>query len=281
MTRFNMTMRNPFDGRGTPIKLVVADLDGTITADELKPFDCQGLSVLRRYNDLSRREGDRTFPPISLITGRPHSYLEAFARFISTPLPSLFESGCGMHLPTAPLGREYLFHPALAAPRVSEALERFHAWADDELVAKRGAGVIIGKKYSFSFAAVDCCSVEELLEATRAMPADLAPLFVVTRSIGVVDVTPRPVDKGSGLEWLMRYLRTELGFDVVAADVVGVGDSYNDLPFLAKVGISCAVPNAAAAVRDAVDYVATRPTAEGVAEIVERAAAANLRRGYR
>jgi HAD superfamily hydrolase (TIGR01484 family) len=281
LPRFDMTTRNPFDGYGSPIKLVVADLDGTITADELKPFDCQGLSVLRRYNDLSRREGDRTFPPISLVTGRPHSYLEAFARFIGTPLPSLFESGCGMHLPTAPLGHEYLFHPALAAPRVSEALERFRAWAEDELVAKRGAGVILGKKYSVSLAAGGRRSVEGLLEATRAMPADLAPLFVVTRSIGVVDVTPRPVDKGSGFGWLLRYLRSELGFDVAAANVVGVGDSYNDLPFLAKVGISCAVPGAAAEVRDAVDYVAVGPTASGVVEIIELAAALNRGLGYR
>lgn len=272
-------MAEPFDSYPHPIKLILADLDGTVTADELRPFDCDALHRLRAYNDLSRE--DKAYPPISLITGRPHSYLEAFARFLATPLPSLFESGCGMHLPTAPLGREYVFHPALAGARVSEALERFRAWADDELVANRGAGVIIGKKYSFSFAAGDRCSVEELLEAARAMPADLAPLFVVTRSIGVVDVTPRPIDKGSGLDWLTGYLRSELGFDVAAADVVGVGDSYNDLPFLAKVGISCAVPNAAAAVRDAVDCVAAKPTAEGVAEIVERAAAANLRLGYR
>jgi HAD superfamily hydrolase (TIGR01484 family) len=276
-----MNIRNPFEGRGTPIKLIVADLDGTITADELRPLDCQGLSVLRRYNDLSRREGDRTFPPITLITGRPHSYLEAFARFISTPLPSLFESGCGMHLPTAPLGREYLFHPALADARVSEVLERFRTWAEDELVRKRGAGVIIGKKYSFSFAAGDRCTVEELLDATRAMPPDLSPLFVVTRSVGVVDVTPRPVDKGVGFQWLVQYLKAELGFEVAPSEVVGVGDSYNDLPFLDKVGISCAVPNAAAPVRDVVDFVATKPTAEGVADIVERAAAANLRLGYR
>ena len=276
-----MDRRNPFDDYEFPIKLVVADLDGTITADELKPLDCQGLGVLRRYNDLSRREGDRTFPPISLVTGRPHAYLEAFARFIATPLPSLFESGCGMHLPTAPLGHEYLFHPALANPRISEALERFRAWADEELVAKRGAGVIIGKKYSASFAAGERCPVEALLEAARAMPAELAPLFGVTRSVGVVDVTPRPVDKGFGLEWLIVYVRDELGLDVAAANVVGVGDSYNDLPLLAKAGISCAVSNAAARVREAVDYVAAEPTSKGVAEIVELAAASNRRLGYR
>jgi HAD superfamily hydrolase (TIGR01484 family) len=274
-------MASPFEHYEYPVKFVVADLDGTITADELKPLDCQGLAVLRRYNDLSRREGDRTFPPISLVTGRPHSYLEAFARFIDTPLPSLFESGCGMHLPTAPLGHEYIFHPALADPRISRAVGRFRAWADEELVAKLGAGIIMGKRYSVSLSAGERCSVEELLETTRAMPPDLAPLFVVTRSAGVVDVTPRPVDKGTGLEWLLRYLRGELCLDVAAANVVGVGDSYNDVPFLRKVGISCAVPNAAPPVRDAAEYVALEPTANGVVEIIELAVASNRRLGYR
>jgi HAD superfamily hydrolase (TIGR01484 family) len=276
-----MDRTNPFDRYEFPIKLILADLDGTITADELKPLDCQGLGVLKRYNDLSRREGDRTFPPISLVTGRPHSYLEAFARFIGTPLPSLFESGCGIHLPGRPLGREYIFHPVLANPRISEALARFRAWADEELVLKRGAGVIIGKKYSLSFAASDRCPVEELLDAARDMPPDLAPLFFVTRSVGVVDVTPRPIDKGFGLEWLLTYLRDDRGFDAGTANVVGVGDSYNDLPFLRKVGKACAVPAAAAAVRQEVDYVAARAAAEGVAEIAELAAALNRRLGYR
>jgi len=276
-----MVKKNPFDSYDSPIKLVLADLDGTVTADELKPLDCQRLGILRRYNDLSRREGDRTYPPLSLVTGRPHSYLEAFARFIDTPLPSLFESGCGMHLPGKPLGHEYIFHPALADPRISRAVKRFRNWADEELVAKRRAGTILGKRYSVSLAPGERCSVEELLAATRAMPPDLAPLFVVTRSVAVVDVTPRPVDKGAGFEWLLRYLRGEYGLDVAAANAVGVGDSYNDLPFLKKVGIPCAVANAAAAVRDAVEYIAAEPTANGVVEVISLAAALNRRLGYR
>jgi len=268
----------PFDSYPHPIKLVLADLDGTVTSDELRPLDCDDLRALRRFNERSREEA--AVPPISLTTGRPHSYLEAFARFLATPLPSLFESGCGLHLPTEPLGREYLFHPALADPAVAEAVRRFREWAEEELVARRGAGLILGKRYSVSLAGGDGCSVEEVQEAVAAMPADLAHRFFVTRSLGVVDVTPRPVDKGAGLIWLLDYCRTELNVDVDAANVLGIGDSFNDLPFLRGVGLSCAVANAAPAIREAVDYVTREPTGRGVAEAVALAEAVNERLGF-
>lgn len=274
-----MSSEKPFDDYEFPVKLVLADLDGTVTADELRSVDCEGLGVLTRCNERSRRERD--YPPISLVTGRPHSYLEAFARFIATPLPSLFESGCGIHLPQNALGHEYIFHPALAAEEVAAAVARFRAWAEVELVAKRGAGFILGKRYATSLAAGVRCPVEDLLDVTRNMPAELARYFFVTRSVGVVDVTPLPVNKGVGFDWLLRYYRDELGLDVAAANVAGVGDSFNDLPFLERVGISCGVANAAPAVRDAVDYVTREPTAAGVADVVERAAALNRRLGYR
>jgi hydroxymethylpyrimidine pyrophosphatase-like HAD family hydrolase len=268
----------PFDSYPHPIKLILADLDGTITADEMRPLDCEELAVLRRHNERSRE--DRAYPPISLITGRPHSYVEAFARFLATPLPSLFESGCGMHLPAARLGYEYLFHPALADPAVAEAAARFLRWAEEELVARRGAGLILGKRYAISLAAGDYCCIDELLEAVRGMPAELAGRFFVTRSADVVDVTPEPVNKGAGFEWLLAYGRAELGLDVAAANVVGVGDSPNDAPFLAKVGIPCAVAGAAPAVREVARYVTREPVGGAVPEVVARAVELNRRLGY-
>jgi hydroxymethylpyrimidine pyrophosphatase-like HAD family hydrolase len=268
----------PFDSYPHPIKLILADLDGTVTADELRPLDCEGLRALRRHNDRSRE--DVAYASISLITGRPHSYLEAFARFLATPLPSLFESGCGMHLPTEPLGHEYLFHPALADPTIAEVVARFRRWAEEELAAKRGAGFILGKRYAVSLAAGACCTVEELLEAVGDMPPELAGRFFVTRSLGVVDITPRPVNKGAGLDWLLSYGRDGLGLDVEAANVLGIGDSFNDLPFLKKVGISCAVANAAPAVREAATYVTGEPAGEGVAEVAALAVEVNRRLGY-
>lgn len=271
-------MADVFDAYPHPIKLVLSDLDGTITAEELGPLDCEGLRVLLDFNQRSRRE--RAVPPLSLITGRPHSYLEAFCRFLATPLPSLFESGCGLHLAGKPLGREYLFHPALSEPAVVAAIERFRAWAEAELVAKRGAGLIIGKRYALSYAPADCCSVDELLECIKSMPADLASRFMVSRSAAVVDITPFPVDKAAGMDWLLAYCRAEMGLAIDAANVVGVGDSFNDLSFLAKVGIPCAVANAAPAVKERAAFIAPAANARGVAAVLARAEEVNRRLGF-
>jgi hypothetical protein len=268
------TSTEPFDSYPHPIKLILADLDGTVTADDLGPLDCEDLRGLRRLNEFSRT--DPTVPPISLITGRPHSYLEAFARFLSTPLPSLFESGCGMHLPDERLGHEYAFHPALADPEILALVNRFRAWAEEELAAKRGAGVILGKRYSVSIATAGCCPVEELQALVENVPGDLAGKFFVTRSIDVVDVTPRPVNKGVGLDWLLERLRAD-GLDVGTENVLGIGDSFNDLPFLSKVGLSCAVGTGAEKIKRAVAYVTAAGPGDAVAEVAELARGLNRR----
>lgn len=271
-------MPDVFESYPHPIKLILSDLDGTITAEEIRPVDCEGLHVLRGYNERSRR--DPAVPPLSVITGRPHSYVEAFARFLGTPLPSIFESGCGLHFPDRPLGKEYAFHPALADSGVRERLRRFRAWADDVLIGQYGAGFIVGKEYALSYAPADGADVDALLAALEKLPDDLAPHFAITRSAAVVDITPKPVDKGAGVEWLLNVLRNQYGRDIDVTNVVGIGDSFNDLAFLRKVGIACAVANAAPRVKETVAFVSAEPAAAGVADVYERAIALNRRLGF-
>jgi hypothetical protein len=55
---------------------------------------------------------------------------------------------------------------------------------------------------------------------------------------------------------------------VAPAGVLGVGDSDVDLPFLALAGYSAAPANANPAVKEIVQYVAPRPTADGVRDIL-------------
>lgn len=273
-----MSPPDVFEHYPYPIKLVLSDLDGTLTADEQAPLDCDTLRRVRALNDRSRSSKD--YPPLSVVTGRPQPYLEAIAKFVATPLPSLFESGCGMFLPGRPLGQDYVFHASLQNDETAAAAAAFKAWADRELVSARGAGFILGKRYAMSYAPAPASTVEELLAATQGLPPAIADRFFITRSIGVLDVTPRPVHKGTGVLWLLEYCRRELGQEISPANVVAVGDSYNDFPMFEVAGIACGVANAAPAVRDKVDYVSDAPTGRGVAEIVERAAALNRRLGY-
>ncbi len=79
-----------------------------------------------------------------------------------------------------------------------------------------------------------------------------------------VMVLPDQVDKGSGLAAGLRALRLS------PAEMLGVGDAENDLPFLAACGVSAAVANALPAVKTEVDLVTWGEEGDGVAWLIER-----------
>ena len=77
-----------------------------------------------------------------------------------------------------------------------------------------------------------------------------------------LNILPDGLDKGKGLE----FFASKTGYAL--AEMLGVGDSDSDLPFLALTGYSAAPANANQAVRQAVQYVSPYPTVEGVRDIL-------------
>jgi hydroxymethylpyrimidine pyrophosphatase-like HAD family hydrolase len=76
-------------------------------------------------------------------------------------------------------------------------------------------------------------------------------------------VLPRGVHKGKGIEFLSSQT------DYSAGEMLGVGDSDVDLPFLDTVGYSAAPANANLDVKRLAQYVAPRPAADGVRDILD------------
>ena len=70
------------------------------------------------------------------------------------------------------------------------------------------------------------------------------------------------VDKGKGIEFLAHQVEIPL------ANMLGVGDSDVDLPFLQLVGHSASPSNGNSNVKDMVEYVSEEATSEGVREIL-------------
>ena len=62
----------------------------------------------------------------------------------------------------------------------------------------------------------------------------------------------------------LKVLAQKLG--VAPAEIMAIGDSYNDMEMLATCGVGVAVANAPAAVKEAAHYVCQREAAEGVVE---------------
>lgn len=82
---------------------------------------------------------------------------------------------------------------------------------------------------------------------------------------GSVMAMPPNTSKVRGLGWLLA--RTGASF----RDVIAFGNGENDIGFMKKSRISVAVANAAQAVKDAADYVASESYGEGIISFLEGA----------
>jgi hydroxymethylpyrimidine pyrophosphatase-like HAD family hydrolase len=267
-------MREFLESYGHPINLIVTDLDGCLTGYEEGAVDAVGLAELRLWND--RAVDDSNVPPLVLISGRPMGYVEAFARIIGAPYPCIFENGCGMYRPDGGLGHEYAFHPVLVDdPEIELAVGRFNEYLEEHLVKPQGCGRIAGKRFAISLTPCRGGSVEELMAAVENTPAELLDGFYITRSISVVDITPAGINKGSGFEWLIDVLNDDYDLKIGPQNVLGIGDSWGDLPFLEKCGVSVAPSNAAADVRERADYASELLEISAVLDIIAGAVVHN------
>lgn len=238
-----------------PIRLLVFDIDGVLNRSESKAFDLPLLERLAEINHTAR--ADPSYPAVTLCTGRPAAYVEAVLRAINGHLPAVYENGAALYFPD---GYRFLPHPGLGNQRNLKAVRQR---LEDELVCTGQAVLQPGKDYSLSYVA-SAPSETDLLY-TQAVTA-LGPLnqsVVLVCSASCLNVLPRGIHKGKGVEFLAS--QTDYG----PGEMLGVGDSDVDLPFLARVGHSAAPANANPDVKRLVQYVAPRVAADGVRDILD------------
>jgi hydroxymethylpyrimidine pyrophosphatase-like HAD family hydrolase len=238
-----------------PIRLLLFDVDGVLSAGEAQPLDLVLLDRLARMNRLAQR--DPALPAVTLCTGRPAPYVEVMLQAIDGHLPAVFENGCGLYIPA---GYRFLPHPSLAAGGQGFGLARERLRR--ALVDTGRVFFQPGKEYSLSLFPLGGVGVDDLLPlATEALGAEGEWVDLVY-SFSCLNVVPRGVDKGAGL----RFLCGQAGY--AEAEVLAVGDSDVDLPLLAAAGYSAAPANANPAVKQLVDYVSPQATTNGVGDIL-------------
>lgn len=237
------------------IRLLVFDVDGVLTQGETKALDLAFLSRLAKMNQLGR--SNPAAPQITLCTGRPAPYVEAMLQAIDGHLPAIFENGAGLYLPNS---YQFLSHPQLVD---KAAMKAVRSRLEETLVRSGKAFLQPGKEYSLSIFAQNPFERDHLYDMTAEAIGPLGQEVELTYSASCLNVTPRGIDKGKGL----RFLAEKTGY--VFDDMLGVGDSDIDLPFLNLVGQSAAPANANEAVKNLVDFVAPRTENEGVQDILE------------
>lgn len=246
-------------GRSARFRLVVSDVEGCVIPGDGRPWPLNLLARLAaRVADGEAGRG----PRLTLCSGRPAQFVEAVCQALGVRLPAVCENGAVVLYPEGGTVRR-LYTPEQA--RLMERVRRVCLRAYGDAGAVR---VPPGRELGVALVPVPgvgpgLVQLREDVEARlRRAGVPLAELFV-TVSGGAVDITPRGVDKASGV----RALLAELG--IAPEEVFAIGDGGNDLPLLRLAGGSGAPANARPEVRAAVDRVASQPHTAGVLELLE------------
>lgn len=238
-----------------PIRLLVLDIDGVLTQAGGKALDLQLLQRLAGMNRAARDDPSR--PAVSLCTGRPAAYVEAMLQAIDGHVPAVFENGAGLYVPN---DYQFLPHPALGDRiRLQAVRQRL-----EEALVRPGQIVFQpGKEYSLSILASHPSQAGALRDQVATALGPLCEGVDLVYSVSCLNVLPRGVHKGKGIE----FLASQAGY--TQEEMLGVGDSHVDLPFLTGVGYSAAPANANLDVKRVVQYVAPGSAADGVRDILD------------
>jgi hydroxymethylpyrimidine pyrophosphatase-like HAD family hydrolase len=111
---------------------------------------------------------------------------------------------------------------------------------------------------------IDEASADRLASQFCGDPAlNVVKVFLHYNDLWAVDFTPVGVDKGTAAQKLADIMGIEV------CQLVGAGDSYNDLPMLKTCGLSIAMGGAPPEVKAVADYIAPTVEEDGLAVAIE------------
>ncbi len=264
-------------------KLVASDVDGTL----LDPLE---FVTPRTAAVIARTQAAGT--PFVLVSGRPPRWIPKVAAAAGLSGYALCANGAALYdiatdrvLSTSALTPQVLgdlahaVHAALPECRV--ATERLgesalalagqefaseagyeHPWPGDSVFTASRAEVLGRPAVKLLIRHTGMTSAE-LAEAVGAVLGNVVDI-TYSSSIGMVELSPAGVTKGSGLAALAQRL------DVPAEGVVAFGDMPNDVPMLRWAGHGVAMANGHPDVLAVADEVTASNSADGVAQVLER-----------
>ncbi|ATZ61074.2 MAG: phosphoglycolate phosphatase [Methanosarcinales archaeon Met12] len=217
------------------MKILVLDIDGTITDDERR-VNCKVIEVIRRLDI-----------PIVLATGNIVCFASATARLIGTGGIVIAENG-GV-VKTSLDGKEYVLGDIVRCRRAFDLLKT-HFKLEKLDSEYRGTEIAVRKNFN--------------LDVARAIldGANLGVNMVDSRF--AIHIKDKRIDKGTGLKKVVELL----GWST--EDVIAIGDAENDVEMLQTAGLGIAVGNADQKLKTVADFVMEGKYGAGVIEAVER-----------
>lgn len=266
------------------IKLLVLDIDGTIAgvSNEINPSVKQAVKAAQNRG-----------VQVAIATGRMYRSALRFHQAIGSNLPLLAYQGAWIQDPvTEQLHRHWCVEPATARKLLDyfeqpelKSLLSVHFYINDRLYVREitPETEIYAARSEIEAIAVgdlrnvldnaptkvlalseDTEVIDRLLGNLRAQytPAEL----YLTKSVATFfEATNPAVNKGTGV----RYLAEEL-LGLEPAQVMTVGDNFNDLEMLEYAGIGVAMGNAPSDVQAVAQWVAPSVEQDGAAVAIEK-----------
>lgn len=237
---------------------IVCDIDGCLSPEHSGPMDAGALSKIAAYNLRAQESGDR--PVLTLCSGRPQPFAEAMCRLIGNrTLPIVCENGVWLY---DPVSNGYVMDPAIT-PEQLEMIAEATRWVR-RVLGPRGVTIQPGKAASISLYHADTAVLRGLTPEIERTFAEEGWGLRVSMTWLYINCDLAHVSKGSGV----RRFCERTGFE--RERLAGIGDTTSDLAIRAGVAWFACPSNAQDELKEYADFVASKPEAEGVLEILAR-----------
>jgi hypothetical protein len=266
------------------IKLLIVDIDGTIAGESNQVND-----RVKQAIQAAKAQGVR----VGVATGRMYRSAVRFHREIGADMPILAYQGAWIQDPSTGKVHRHLPIPVEIARELIDYFEQpdlysqlsLHVYRDDclyvrdinpdtELYMDRSGIVAQAVGDLRTVLTADPTKVLAMSEDTELIDRllldlkqryDSAQLHVTTSVPIFLETTNARVNKSTAID----YVATKL-LGITAANVMAIGDNYNDVEMLEYAGVGVAMGNAPDAVQALADWVAPDVVADGVAAAVEK-----------
>jgi hypothetical protein len=258
------------------IRLLVCDVDGTLV-DKQKKLTPATIAAVARLHDAGMG--------FTIISARPCSGMLPLAEALGIDAPMAAFNGGIVFCRDGSVASHVTIDEDVARglfDLIGDVPVERWVFADDRWYASSDRGAHVGsERIASNQAPIVTSDFSPLLDradkitlvsddpallaglADRAMAAFGTRATVAQSQAYYLDVTALLANKGDGVAALAD------AFDVPLAQVAAIGDQANDLPMLARVGVSVAMGNGPEAVRHAAQHVTLGNDQDGVAHAID------------
>ena len=247
-------------------KLVVCDVDGTLIPPASHPANGASKAVIDAVTKAQIKGAI-----ISLATARSLDWVDDLVKILNIKAPIILDNGARIfHCGEGRYLKELFLSEEIAKNMITR-LSEFHnkvVFVDHKGRHEYNPYVhtALKKVVKMMILHISPPKAEEIYQQIKNIPDTL-----VTKSISGHDPTVESIHVTNGasgkdvaLVEIAKYLHLH------KEEIIGIGDSYNDMDFLKVCGLKVAMGNSVEEVKKIADYIAPTYEQDGVADVLER-----------